>query len=100
MTAQTAGVLGAALLATLALSPAKAETAVIVGPNGGSGSVTVNCYDGTWRDACAQSWNYTTAEGNAWSGSGATVVGPYGAGRVGTVTAPNGNTWHRSRIWR
>lgn len=100
MIARTAAAFAAALFATIALSPAHAGSAVIVGPNGGSGSATVNCHNGYWRDACAHSWDHTTANGKVWSGSGATVVGPYRARHVGTVTTPKGNTWHRNRIWR
>lgn len=92
--------LAATLLAFLAAAPASAGTSVVVGPNGGSGSVTVRCADGVWRTACANTWNYTTAAGNTWSGGGHTVVGPYRGHRVQTVTTPAGNTWYRNRVWR
>lgn len=90
-----------AAFACLTMAPlAHAGTAVVVGPNGGSGSATVRCADGVWRTACASTWTYTTAAGNTWSGGGHTVAGPYQGHHVRHVTTPAGNTWYRGRVWR
>jgi hypothetical protein len=92
------------LIATAMLSvvaiPASAAEIIYVGPNGGSGSASVNCAAGYYVGHCHKNWTYTTANGQTWNGQSAAVVGPYWGRGYRTVTTPAGNTFTRGGIWR
>jgi hypothetical protein len=114
----------AALIATAMLVPAQAEeinrtgpnggtvtgswtagdqtatgSVSVVGPNGGTGSANFGCVQGDYRQGCAHAGTFTSANGNTWSGFGATGVGPNGGGHVGAATGPNGSRVV-GRAWR